>query len=230
MVARGSERGRTLLAPSVLSADFARLGEQVRCVEDAGAGLIHLDVMDGHFVPNLTIGPLVVEAVHRITSLPLDVHLMIEEPDRYLEAFRNAGADWISVHVEAVSHLHRCVSRIRELGARPGVVLNPATPLSHLDDILEYVDQVLLMSVNPGFGGQSFIPSVLRKVASLREMLGLRGLETRIEVDGGVTLANAADLVRAGADVLVAGAALFAKGDPGENCRGILTRMREAEK
>jgi len=229
MVGRGTEKGRTLLAPSVLSADFARLGEQVRCVEDAGAGLIHLDVMDGHFVPNLTIGPPVVEAVHRITSLPLDVHLMVEEPDRYLEAFREAGADWISVHVEAVSHLHRCVSRIRELGARPGVVLNPATPLSLLDDILEYVDHVLLMSVNPGFGGQSFIPSVLRKVASLREMLGLRGLGTRIEVDGGVTLANAADLVCVGADVLVAGSALFGRGDPGENCRAILTRMREAE-
>jgi len=230
MVVRETEEAKILLAPSVLSADFARLGEQVRCVEDAGAGLIHLDVMDGHFVPNLTIGPAVVEAVHRITSLPLDVHLMIEEPDRYLEAFRNAGADWISVHVEAVRHLHRCVSRIRELGAKPGVVLNPATPLALLEEILEHVDHVLLMSVNPGFGGQSFIPSALRKIAALREMLALRGLKTRIEVDGGVTLANAADLVRAGADVLVAGAALFGGGDPGANCRELLTRMREARK
>src|SRR5262249_47457886 len=161
-----------------------------------------------HFVPNLTIGPPVVKAVDRVTSLPLDVHLMIQEPDRYLEAFRDAGADWISVHQEAVPHLHRTVARIREIGASPGVVLNPATPLATLQDILEYVDFVLLMSVNPGFGGQAFIPSVLPKVAELKAMIARRGLKARIEVDGGVDAGNAADLVRAGAHILVAGNAV----------------------
>jgi ribulose-phosphate 3-epimerase len=216
------------LCPSVLSADFGRLAEQVRSVERGGAGAIHLDVMDGHFVPNLTIGPAIVEAVNRATSLPLDVHLMVSEPDRFLEEFRRSGADWISVHVETVPHLHRTVSRIRELGARPGVVLNPASPLALLEDILEYVDLVLLMSVNPGFGGQTFIPSVLGKVAALREMLLRRGLHARIEVDGGVGPGNAADLVRAGADLLVAGNAVFGKGDPCDNSRELLEKMREA--
>jgi ribulose-phosphate 3-epimerase len=221
--------GKAILAPSVLSSDFGILAEQVRAVEQGGAGAIHLDVMDGHFVPNLTIGPVVVQAVDRITPLPLDVHLMIEQPDRYLESFREAGADWISVHVEAVTHLHRTVCRIREIGASPGVVLNPATPLAALEEILEFADFVLLMSVNPGFGGQAFIPSVLRKVEALREMVRGRGLTTRIEVDGGIGGENAGDLVRAGAGILVAGNAVFGKGDPAQNVRRLLEAMREAE-
>jgi ribulose-phosphate 3-epimerase len=221
--------GKAILAPSVLSSDFGILAEQVRAVEQGGAGAIHLDVMDGHFVPNLTIGPVVVRAVDRITPLPLDVHLMIEQPDRYLESFREAGADWISVHVEAVTHLHRTVCRIREIGASPGVVLNPATPLAALEEILEFADFVLLMSVHPGFGGQAFIPSVLRKVEALREMVRGRGLTTRIEVDGGVGGENAGDLVRAGAGILVAGNAVFGKGDPAQNVRRLLEAMREAE-
>ena len=222
-------RRKAQLAPSILSADFKNLGEEVRAAQRGGAGAIHLDVMDGHFVPNLTIGPTVVRAVDGITDLPLDVHLMIEEPDRYLEAFRNSGADWISVHAEAVPHLHRTVTRIRELGASPGVVLNPGTPLGTLHDILEFVDFVLLMSVNPGFGGQTFIPSVLAKVRSLREILSHRGARVRIEVDGGVSAANAADLVLAGADILVAGNAVFGSGDPAENARALLALMRGAE-
>ena len=222
-------RGRTVLSPSLLSADFGHLAAAVRAMEKAGAGAIHLDVMDGHFVPNLTIGPPVVKAVDRISALPLDVHLMIEEPDRYLEAFRESGADWISVHVEAVHHLHRTVARIHQLGASPGIVLNPATPLSTLEEILEEVDFVLLMSVNPGFGGQAFIPSALAKVAALRKVLSRRRLKARIEVDGGVDAGNAADLVRAGADILVAGNAVFGKGDPVTNARDLIRRMREAE-
>jgi ribulose-phosphate 3-epimerase len=219
-------RSDPILAPSLLSADFARLEEQVRAVEGAGAELLHLDVMDGHFVPNLTIGPVVVRSVDRITELPLDVHLMIEEPDRYLEAFREAGADWISVHVEATPHLNRTVARIRELGARAGVVLNPATPLGALDGILEDADFVLVMSVNPGFGGQAFLPASLAKVEALRRTLRSRGLGAQIEVDGGVGPANAGKLVEAGADVLVAGNSVFGKGDPAENARSLLRRMR----
>jgi ribulose-phosphate 3-epimerase len=224
-----SPGGKTRLCPSILSADFARLGEQVRAVEQGGAQAIHLDVMDGHFVPNLTLGPAVVKAIDRITALPLDVHLMIFQPDLYLEAFREAGADWISVHVEAERHLHRTVSRIRELGAKAGVVLNPATPLASLTEILHEVDFILIMSVNPGFGGQAFIPAALDKVAALRALIETRKLETLIEVDGGVGLENAAELVRAGADILVAGNAVFGKGDPEANTRDLLRRMREAE-
>jgi len=224
-----SPGGKTRLCPSILSADFARLGEQVRAVEQGGAQAIHLDVMDGHFVPNLTLGPAVVKAIDRITALPLDVHLMILQPDLYLEAFREAGADWISVHVEAERHLHRTVSRIRELGAKAGVVLNPATPLASLTEILHEVDFILIMSVNPGFGGQAFIPAALDKVAALRDLIETRKLETLIEVDGGVGLENAAELVRAGADILVAGNAVFGKGDPAANTRDLLRRMREAE-
>src|SRR5262245_29403624 len=215
-----------LLCPSLLSADFARLEEGIRAVEKGGAGALHLDVMDGHFVPNLTMGPTVVKSVDRVTSLPLDVHLMIEEPDRYLESFREAGADWISVHVEAVPHLHRTVVRIRELGARAGAVLNPATPLVCLEEILEHLDFVLLMSVNPGFGGQAFIPSVVGKISSLSRMIRDRGLDAAIEVDGGVGPENAAELVRAGATMLVAGNSLLGKGDPQENTRELIRRMR----
>jgi ribulose-phosphate 3-epimerase len=221
-----SSIGKPLLCPSLLSANFARLESEVSAVELGGADAIHLDVMDGHFVPNLTIGPAIVKAVDRVTTLPLDAHLMIQEPDRFLQIFRDAGADWISVHLEVAPHLHRTVTRIRELGASPGVVLNPATPLGLLHDILEYVDFVLLMSVNPGFGGQTFIPSVLSKVRDLKETILRRALEVRIEVDGGVGPENAADLVRAGADILVAGNAIFGKGDPTENARDLLRRMR----
>lgn len=224
-----ARRRKPVLAPSLLSADFGRLAEQIRAVEEGGAEALHLDVMDGHFVPNLTIGPAVVSAVKRITTLPLDVHLMIEEPDRYLEAFHQSGADWLSVHVEVVSHLHRTVTRIRELGMSAGVVLNPATPLGSLEEILGVADFILVMSVNPGFGGQTFISSSLGKVASLRQIISRRAPETRIEVDGGVTADNAGELVRAGAEILVAGNAVYGKGDPTENAREILSRMREAE-
>ncbi len=197
------------LAPSILSADFGRLAEEVQAVERAGADLIHIDVMDGHFVPNLTIGPLVVEAIRPVTRLPFDVHLMIENPDQYLEAFAKAGADWISVHVEACVHLHRTVSRIKELGKKAGVVLNPATPLESLTYILEEIDYVLIMSVNPGFGGQKFIPSALKKIRALKEMIAAYGLDLPVEIDGGVNLETLPEVVRAGADILVAGSAIF---------------------
>jgi len=209
------------LAPSILSADFGRLAEEVRAVEAAGADLIHVDVMDGHFVPNLTIGPTVVEAVRRVTRLPLDVHLMIEEPQRYIPDFVRAGADWVSVHVEACPHLHRVVQMIREQGARAGVVLNPATPLSALDAILDAVDFVLLMSVNPGFGGQAFIPSVLPKIAALRQRLDQEGLDVALEVDGGIKVDNAEAVARAGADILVAGSAVFGSPDYGATLRAL---------
>ena len=176
-----------MLAPSILSADFARLGEEITAVTEAGADIIHIDVMDGHFVPNITIGPLVVDAVKKITDLPLDVHLMIENPDLYLENFAEAGADWITVHVEACTHLHRTISQVKKLGKKAGAVLNPATPLSSLDHILDDLDLVMLMSVNPGFGGQSFIPSTLDKTRTLKKMIDERGLNTGIEIDGGVS-------------------------------------------
>ncbi|MCF6290485.1 MAG: ribulose-phosphate 3-epimerase [Desulfobacterales bacterium] len=205
-----------MIAPSILSADFARLGEEIRAVAAAGADVIHVDVMDGHFVPNITIGPLVVEAVRRITDLPLDVHLMIEEPDRYLEDFAAAGADWITVHVEVCRHLHRTVARIRELGKKAGVVLNPATPLSTLDLILGDVDLVMLMSVNPGFGGQSFIPFTVDKVRRLREMIVSRNLEAGIELDGGIGPDTIAAVAAAGANIFVAGSAVFGRPDYGK--------------
>jgi ribulose-phosphate 3-epimerase len=197
------------IAPSILSADFSRLGEEVRAVEQAGADCVHVDVMDGRFVPNLTLGPVVVEAVKRVTTLPLDVHLMIVEPEKYVDAFAKAGADILTVHVEACTHLHRVVQQIRAAGVKPAVVLNPATPLVTLEDILPDVDMVLLMSVNPGFGGQSFIPQVMDKVRRLRAMLDARGLDVDVEVDGGVHAGNAAEVVAAGANVLVAGNAVF---------------------
>ncbi len=202
-----------LIAPSILSADFARLGEDIRAVEDAGADWIHIDVMDGHFVPNITMGPLVVEAVRRSTRLPLDVHLMIENADRYIPDFVEAGADLVAVQAEACVHLTRSIQLIRECGARPGVVLNPATPLESLIWVLEDVDFIMLMSVNPGFGGQTFIPNTLTRIRQLREMLNDRGLAPLIEIDGGVNTATIADIAAAGADVFVAGSAVFGSPD-----------------
>ena len=202
-----------MMAPSILSADFSRLGEEIKAVEKAGADIIHVDVMDGHFVPNITIGPPVVASVRKITDLPLDVHLMISDADHYIEDFIKAGADWITVHVEACPHLHRTISRIKELGKKAGAVLNPATPLVSLDEILLDVDLVMLMSVNPGFGGQSFIRSSIKKIQTLRKMIEDRGLEVGIEVDGGVSPATIADVAGAGANIFVAGSAVFGQQD-----------------
>jgi len=202
-----------LIAPSILSADFSRLGDDIRAVERAGADWIHIDVMDGHFVPNITIGPLVAEAVNRVTDLPLDVHLMIEAPDRYIPAFAEAGADWISVHAETCIHLHRTLSLIRDQGARPGVALNPATPLSALQWVMEDIDYVLIMSVNPGFGGQSFIPQSLERIRAVREMAASGNPELIIQVDGGVNGKTIREIADAGADCFVAGSAIFGKGD-----------------
>lgn len=201
------------IAPSILSADFSRLGDEIRALEAAGADYIHIDVMDGHFVPNITIGPLIVEAARRVTTLPLDVHLMIENPDRYIPDFAAAGADIIVVHAEAVNHLHRTVQLITSLGKRAGVSLNPATPLNVLDYVLDDLDLVLLMTVNPGFGGQSFIEACLPKIHALRAMLDRRGSEAELEVDGGVKIDNIARISHAGADVFVAGSAVFGSAD-----------------
>ena len=201
------------IAPSILSADFARLADEVRAVEEAGADLLHVDVMDGHFVPNITVGPLVVEAVRPHTRLPIDTHLMIEDADDYIPQFAAAGSDFITVHVEACRHLHRTVALIREHGARPGVVLNPATPLCSLANILDEVEMVLLMSVNPGFGGQSYIASSTAKVARLRKMIDDRKLEVRIEIDGGIKPSNCRPVIDAGVDILVAGSAIFGSDD-----------------
>jgi len=201
------------IAPSILSADFSRLGEEIRAVDQAGADVIHIDVMDGHFVPNITIGPLVVQAARAVTAKVLDVHLMITDADRYVDAFAAAGADWITVHVEACSHLQRTISRIRELGKRPGVVLNPATSLATLDYILAEVDLVMLMSVNPGFGGQGFIPSTLTKIKELRCRIAAQKLHVDIEVDGGVSVKTIADIAAAGANIFVAGSAVYGSND-----------------
>ncbi len=211
-----------LIAPSILSADFARLGEEIRAVEEAGADWIHIDVMDGHFVPNITMGPLVVEAVRRSTELPLDVHLMIENADRYIPDFIKAGADLVAVQVEACVHLNRSLQLIRECGARPGVVLNPATPLESLNWVLEDVDFIMLMSVNPGFGGQKFIPNTLARIRQLRDMLNARGLSPLIEIDGGVNAGTIADIAAAGVDVFVAGSAIFGSPD----YRATITELR----
>ena len=215
------------IAPSILSADFARLGEEIQAAERGGAGLIHVDVMDGHFVPNITIGPMVVKAARRATDLPLDCHLMITDPDLYIDDFARAGASMISVHVEAVTHLHRTLTAIRDLGCRPGVVVNPATPLNSIEEALAFVDYVLVMSVNPGFGGQSFIASALDKISRLRGMIDSRGLNVHIEVDGGIGLENVSDVVRRGAEWIVAGSAVFGGGDPEEATRRLRQKALE---
>ncbi|MFW6333949.1 MAG: ribulose-phosphate 3-epimerase [Desulfosalsimonas sp.] len=205
-----------MIAPSILSADFSKLGQEIRDVEKAGADWIHVDVMDGHFVPNITLGPMIVEAVSRSASLPLDVHLMIENPDKFIPAFAKAGAEFISVHTETCPHLHRTVELIRSSGCRPGVVVNPATPLSVLDWILEDIDFVLLMGVNPGFGGQSFIRSTLDKVHALKQTIVRKGLSTLIQLDGGVNRETIAEIAAAGTDVFVAGSAVFGSPDYAE--------------
>ncbi len=201
------------IAPSILSADFSRLGEEIKDVERGGADYIHVDVMDGHFVPNITIGPLIVEAVRPITKLPLDVHLMIENPDQYIEAFAKAGADYITVHAEASRHLHRTIHLIKSYGVKAGVVLNPATPAEALKHIIQDIDMVLLMTVNPGFGGQKFISSVLPKIRQVKEMAADQGLDLEIEVDGGVNEETAKLCIEAGANVLVAGSAVYNQKD-----------------
>ena len=211
------------ILPSILSADFAHLAEEVARVESGGASMLHVDIMDGHFVPNLTIGPPVVESLRKITKLTLDVHLMITDPDRYAPVFIEAGADQLSVHQEACPHLDRTLRMIQSEGARAGVVINPSTPVSALEDVLDVADFVLVMSVNPGFGGQTFIPNSLKKVVSIDRMRRERRLDLPIELDGGVTLANLSDIVRAGVDWVVAGSSIFHSPDPGDT----LARMRQ---
>jgi len=197
------------IAPSILSADFSRLGEELRAVEEAGADLIHVDVMDGHFVPNITIGPLVVTGLRKLTSLPLDVHLMIEKPEKYIEPFAQAGSTWITVHAEVCTHLSRTIKRIRKLNVRPGIVLNPSTSLKTLFPVLDEIDLVLLMSVNPGFAGQSFIPSILKKIERLRKIINQSHYSLEIEVDGGIKVENVRDVSRAGGDIFVLGTGIF---------------------
>ena len=197
------------IAPSILSADFSRLGDEVRAVERAGADVIHVDVMDGHFVPNITIGPLVVQGLKKLTSLPLDVHLMIEKPERYIEVFAQAGSNWITIHAEVCPHLKRMIKKIRQLNVRPGIVLKPATSLKTLYPILDDIDLVLIMSVNPGFGGQFFIPSALKKIEKLRKIVDQNSYPLEIEVDGGVKIENIREVSRAGADIFVVGTGIF---------------------
>ena len=212
------------IAPSILSADFSRLGQQIEAVERGGATLLHVDVMDGHFVPNITVGLPVVKSITRCTRLPIDAHLMISEPGIYAEQFVRAGAKMVSVHVEADAHLHRTLMSIKGLGAQAGVVLNPATPMSDLEEALQFVDYVLVMSVNPGFGGQQFILSSIDKVRRLRRIIDERRLHVRIEIDGGIDLENIAAVVAAGADIIVAGSAIFGKSDP----QAAVRELREA--
>jgi ribulose-phosphate 3-epimerase len=213
-----------LLSASILSANFGRLAEEVEAVEAAGADWIHVDVMDGHFVPNITIGPNMVKALSEVTRLPLDVHLMIEKPGRYLEDFVKAGANWLGVHAEACVHLHRVIQRIKELGVKAAVAINPATPLCMIDLVLPDVDMVLLMTVNPGFGGQAFIPNVLPKIRQCRRLIDDAGLSTLLQVDGGVNPENAGKLAEAGVDVFVAGSAVF-RGDYAQNIRNLKAPM-----
>jgi len=213
------------IAPSILSADFSRLGEEVRAVEAAGADVIHVDVMDGHFVPNITIGPVVVEGLKKITALPLDTHLMIEEPDRYIEAFAQAGSDWITVHSEVCKDLRQTIKRIRELKARPGVVINPETSLKVLDSVLEEIDLVLIMAVNPGFGGQGFIPSILDKIENLRKTIDRNQYSIEIEVDGGIKLDNIEGVAKAGGDIFVLGTGIFKTGNYRETIRQLRKRI-----
>jgi len=216
------------LAPSILSADFARLGEQVRAAADGGAHVIHVDIMDGHFVPNLTIGPPVIKSLRKVTRLPLDCHLMIENPDEFIPIFADAGVNWISVHQEACRHLNRTLHLVKAHGCLAGVVINPATPVNTLSEVLDIVDYVLVMSVNPGFGAQKFIPSTLHKMRHLAEIRSQRRLHFRIEVDGGVALDTIADVVRSGAEILVAGNAVFGTGDPKKNAESLLRAATEA--
>ncbi len=212
------------IAPSILSADFAKLGQQIEIVEGAGASLLHVDVMDGRFVPNITVGLPVVKAISRATQLPIDAHLMIVEPGRYAEQFVKAGAQMVSIHIEADPHAHRTLSAIRAAGAQAGIAINPATPLSALDEALKFADYVLLMSVNPGFGGQTFIPESLDKVRRLRKMIDERGLKARIEIDGGIDAENIAEVASAGAEIIVSGSAIFGAPDPAVALR----KLREA--
>jgi ribulose-phosphate 3-epimerase len=214
----------TIIAPSILSADFSKLGDEIKAVEDAGADWIHLDVMDGHFVPNITIGPPVIESIRKVTSLPLDVHLMIENADRYIKSFSDAGADILSVQVEACPHLNRTIQIIKENKVRAGVVLNPATPLSSLEEILHELDMVLLMTVNPGFGGQTFIPSMLGKISNLSDIMSNYENDIELQVDGGVKDDNAGDVKESGATVLVAGSAIFNS----KNYEKAIKSLREA--
>ena len=216
------------LAPSILSADFARLGEQANAAVEGGAQLLHVDVMDGHFVPNITIGPPVVASLRKVVEVPLDVHLMIEDPDQFIPAFADAGADWISVHQEACVHLNRTLELIKTHHVKAGVVINPATPVQALGEVLDIVDYVLVMSVNPGFGGQKFIPGSLEKVRKLATMRTAKNLDYRIEIDGGVSLNNIAEITKAGVEILVAGNAVFGKGNVKDNVRNLLKAANEA--
>jgi ribulose-phosphate 3-epimerase len=211
------------IAPSILSADFSRLADEVRAVEKAGADVIHVDVMDGHFVPNITIGPLVVQGLRKLTSLPLDIHLMIENPERYIEVFARAGGDWITIHAEVCPNLKRMIRKVRQLNVRPGIVLKPATPLKTLFPVLDDIDLVLIMSVNPGFGGQSFIPSTLKKIERLRKIVDQNGYSMEIEVDGGVKIENIREVSRAGGDIFVVGTGIFKTKDYEETIK----RLRE---
>jgi ribulose-phosphate 3-epimerase len=216
------------LAPSILSADFARLAEEIRDAAEGGGSVIHVDIMDGHFVPNITVGPPVVRSLRKATKLPLDCHLMIENPDQFIAEFCDAGGDWISVHQEACVHLNRTLNLIKSHGCLAGVVINPATPVETLSEVLDMVDYVLVMSVNPGFGAQSFIPGSLHKIRRLAELRSQRGLAYRIEVDGGIALETVGEVVRAGAEILVAGNAVFGHGDPKSNAQKLLKAATES--
>ena len=202
------------IAPSILSADFSRLGEEIKAVSSGGATVLHVDVMDGHFVPNITIGLPVVRSIRKVTDMTIDTHLMIDDPGRYAAKFAEAGADMVSVHVEADNHIHRTLCSIRDAGAKAGIAINPATPLVSLEEALPYADFILLMSVNPGFGGQSFIPTSLQKLRRLRQMIDDKGFKTKIEIDGGIDLENIASIVESGAEIIVAGSAVFGGGEP----------------